>query len=171
MQSSTLPTMSCSLFALIRPSVFHLDKVRSVWGNICADVCGKHSLWITGSTILALTANIISSEDRIKHCSSTNVLSYFQKAERYIYLSPEHHSSLYLLITSDALISVFSLFCGLLLRSALHQNIMNLASHSAVLTDHSQWAEHSRWPYKSWEHREGFLRPRQSFVWRQMRTH
>lgn len=68
---------------------------------------------------------------------STNVPSYFLES-RKIYIGPEHHSSLHLLIVSDGLISVFALLCGLLVHIALHQNIIDLADHSAILTDHSQ---------------------------------
>lgn len=81
-----------------------------------------------------IVANITSREDRMRPCG-TNVPSYFLES-RKIYIGPEHHSSLYLLIASDSLISVFALFCGLLVRIALHQNIMDLAGHSG----HTHWS-------------------------------
>lgn len=93
----------------------------------------------------------------------------FPREQKDIYIGPEQHSGLYLLITSDALISVFALFCRLLVRIALHQNIMDLAGHSATLTDHSRPAEERRWR-RSRAPGEFFKTPK-SFVWRQMRTH
>ncbi len=135
---------------------------------VCWCLGGKHS-WINGPTVLFsfdCQHHQRWGQDKASQHKCTVI---FPRKQKDIYIGPER--SLYLLITPDALISVFALFCGLLLRIALHQNIMDLAGHSAVLTDHSQWAEDSRWPYTSREHQEGFLRPRQSFVWRQMRTH
>lgn len=69
--------------------------------------------------------------------------SMFPKQQKEIYIGPECYTSLYSLIASDGLISVFAVFCGLLVRITLHQNIMDMAGHSAVLTDHSQWTEDS----------------------------
>lgn len=61
------------------------------------------------------------------------------KAERFMLALYTVAACIYW-FSSDGLISVFALFCRLSVGIALHQNIIDLAGHSAVATDHSQWA-------------------------------
>lgn len=96
--------------------------------------------------------SIISYAEKIDR---TNAPS--RKAERFMLALHTVAAWIYW-SSSGGLISVFALFGRLAVRIALHQNITDLAGHSAVATDHSQWAPHSIVATSGWTARPGSIK-------------